>query len=220
MKKVISVLAVIVCFYSCQQDDEPTPAEVITSSYLPMAVGNYWVYQNYFSRRGEDFFTASWEMDSIYISKDTLINGITFYQFDTYRGSQSGNQPAIFESSAFYADSARHLINPLGKILFSEDNFTDTLYRKSDVIENDTLTWISWKMDKSNQTVTVPAGTFNDVLNFKGTVIVKPEITPIANPRYINNYFAKNVGKVFYSSFYVGSGDEIEMRLLRYKINE
>jgi hypothetical protein len=103
--------------------------------------------------------------------------------------------------------------------MFSEDNFTDILFRSSDLNGEDTVTWITNKMEKSDQIVVVPAGTFIDVLNVKRTVNCNPKYTTIANPRYMDNYFAKNVGKVLYSYLYVGGG-EFELRLLRYKINE
>ena len=211
------VVVVIICFCSCHKDDETVNSKVTTSSYLPMAVGNYWVYQEYYSQ-GNAPFVASSIIDSTCISKDTIINGKTFYRFDSFQIDTHLATPLSFKSSDFYADSAKYLINSKGEILFSEDNFTDILLRRSDVIQEDTITWITGKMEKLGQTVTVPAGTFNDVLNLKGTVNCNPKFTAIANPRYVNKYFAKNVGEILHSYIYVGGGGTIERRLIRYKI--
>lgn len=219
MKKVILVVAVIVCFYSCHKDDESGSGEETTSSYLPMAVGNYWVYQEYLSQ-GDGTFVPSSILDSTYISKDTLINGKTFYKFDNYQIIKTSAKSVSFEGSEFYSDSVKYLIDSNGVILFSENNFTDILYKRSDVIDGDTLTWITGKMEKVDQILTVPAGTFTDVLNLKGTVNTNLKVPNISNPRYVNKLYAKNVGKVLQSFVFVHSGGTIERRLVRYKINQ
>lgn len=79
--------------------------------------------------------------------------------------------------------------------------------RRSQVLEIDTATWTTSKMEKLNQHVIVPAGTFTEVLNVKGTVICNPKYTSIPNPRYVNNYFAKNIGEVLHTYFYVVGGE-------------
>jgi hypothetical protein len=219
MKKVILLISVVIIICSCNKNDEPTNVEVTKSSYLPMAVGNYWVYQEYFERGDGTFFIQN-IMDSTCISKDTLINGRPFYKFVNYQIIKSLNNPVRLEATYFYADSAKHLINPKGEILFSEDNFSDILYKTSDVLEGDTATWLTFKMEKLNQAVNVPAGSFTDILNVKGTVICSPNFTNIPNPRYVNKYFAKNVGKVLHSYIWVQGGGGIERRLLRYSIKE
>lgn len=219
MKKVILVISVIIGFCSCNKNDDPINPKSITSSYLPMAVGNYWVYQEYFEKADGTFYTQN-IMDSTCISKDTLINGRTFYKFVNYQILKKLDNPVTLEATYFYADSAKHLINPEGEILFSEDNFSDILYKYSDVIEGDTATWLTFKMEKLNQTVNVPAGSFTDLLNVKGTLICSPKFTDIPNPRYVNRYFAKNVGKVLQSYALLQNGGGIERRLLRYSIKK
>jgi len=219
MKKVILVIGVLIGFYSCNKVDETVNPQVTSSSYLPMAVGNYWIYQDYWNN-GDGVFHASSSIDSTCIVKDTVINGRIFYKFDNYHIFSHSESPLKIESTFVYSDSAKHLINPKGEILFSENNFTDVLYKSSDVLEGDTATWLSFKMEKLNQSITVPAGTFTDLLNVKGTVICSPKFTNIPNPRYVNRYYAKNIGKIMRSSIYVQSGGVIEQRLLRYNLKK
>lgn len=217
MKKVILVVVVIICFFSCHKDDEAVISKVTTSSYLPMAVGNYWVYQEYTTQNNGTFVPSS-AIDSVCISKDTIINGKTFYKFDSFQIYASLVPPIRVNGSDFYSDSCKNLINPKGEIMFSEDNFTDILLRRSDVIQEDTFTWITGKMEKLDQIVTVPAGTFNDVLNLKGTVNCNPKFSSVSNPRYVNKYLAKNVGEILHSYIFVDVDITIEKRLIRYKI--
>lgn len=217
MKKVILVMGVMIGLWSCIKDDNTVNSEANSSSYLPMKVGNYWIYQEYFEN-ADGVINVSYTLDSTCISKDTIIHGRTFYKFDNYQIFKHPGIPVKIESTFFYSDSAKNLINPKGQIVFSEDNFTDILYKTSDVIDGDTATWLTFKMEKLNQNVVLPIGSFTDLLNVKGTVICSPKFTNIPNPRYVNRYYVKNIGKVMHSYIYVGGGGGFERRLLRYNL--
>jgi hypothetical protein len=218
MKKVILAVAVIIGFYSCHEEAETVSTQVTTSSYLPMTVGNFWVYQEYEAPL-DGSFSASNILDSICISKDTLINGKTFCKFDSYQINSNLVQGNIkFLGSEYYKDSSKYLIDAKGKVLFSDDISTNLLSKRSDIFDGDTITWITSKMEKLDQIVNVPAGTFTDVLNVKGTLICNPKFSQIPNPRYLNKYFADNVGEILHSYTYIGGGGMIERRLIRYSI--
>lgn len=73
-------------------------------------------------------------------------------------------------------------------------------------------------MEKINNQVDVPVGEF-EALNYKGTVITYNPSLNVKNPRYLNNYFADNVGKILETYFYLNSPIISEKRLIRYKIN-
>ncbi len=66
---------------------------------------------------------------------------------------------------------------------------------------------------------TIPAGEF-EVLNFKGTVTTPQQISGTKNPRYLDNLYSNNVGKVLQTYFYLLSPIISEKRLVRYNINK
>jgi hypothetical protein len=123
-------------------------------------------------------------------------------------------------SSSYCRDSSKYLINSDGQILFSENNFSDTLLRTTRLYEEDTICWITGKMEKNENDINVPAGTFNNTLNLKGTIICNPKYTRIGNPHYVNKYYAPEVGEILHSYLYVYDGSSLEKRLTRYKINK
>ena len=215
MKNVFLLFfAVCISFSACKKDESIVDPQNSTSEYLPMQVGNYWVYKvTDIDPNGN--ILASFETDSIVILKDTLIGSKTFYRFDNY--SIQSNK-AEFVSTSFLRDSSKYLIDVLGRRLFSELNFTDTLIRKTELSKNDTVYNISFKMEAVSTPLTVDAGEFGNLLNFKGTVNCSPEFTKIPNPRYTNNCYAKGVGKVYFTAIWVGAGGEHICSLVRYKV--
>ena len=115
-------------------------------------------------------------------------------------------------------DSAGYIVTAAGDIRFASDNYSDVLAEKTEVFKGDTLFTLTYKMESVDYSLTVPAGTF-EVQNFKGTVFSYMEKPKIENPRYLNNLYAKGVGKVLQSYFYLSSPVISEKRLVRYHIN-
>jgi hypothetical protein len=185
-----------------------------------MAVGNYWIYREYeIDTIGNERQTSIF--DSTVITKDTLISGITYYRLDNYVYYSISNViKADLNGPVYYRDSSKNLINSKGQIMFSEGNFSDTLFRKTEVLQGDTIYWISFKMEKPVDNINTPAGIFNNLLNFKGTVICNPKFTSIKNPRYVNKFYAKGVGEILHSHIYVFGGGSFDKRLVRYQVNK
>src|SRR5512138_3455758 len=123
MKKAFLFLPalMIISLLSCNKSDDsssPPPADV---DYMALKVGNYWIYQNYdIDTNGVATPTDDW--DSAYISKDTVVNGKTYYKMHRKQVLQ-----APVQLVEFLRDSSGYLVGINGNILMSEDNFTDTL---------------------------------------------------------------------------------------------
>ena len=214
MKNLVIILGVILLFYSCEKNDKPVQENDLTSDYLPMAVGNYWVYEiQDFDTLGHAFPQISY--DSILISNDTLIHSIKYYRFDNFHINSANTYLA---ETIFCQDSSRNLISSTGQLLFSEYNFTDTLLKKVEFFEDDTIFTVTYKMEKLNTDFSVPVGSFNDLLNVKGTVICNPQFIRLKNPRYTNKYYAKETGVIFQEQIWLGSGSTREKKLVRYHI--
>jgi hypothetical protein len=219
MKNVILIVCALAFFYSCKKDNSSENTNSDKSAYLPLAVGNYWVYQTFnIDSAGNE--TQSAKIDSTLITKDTLIGGEKYYKLENYAFTFGTGEVSKDSFSYFYRDSAKNLVSLNGQISFSEENVTDILLQKTFVTDDgDTIYVMTCKMVPMNVEYTVPAGSFSNVLNFQGTVTCSPEYAGIENPRYVNNLYAKGVGKILSSNFYVFSRGSMETRLLRYKIN-
>ena len=197
---------------SCQTED--VNPELRKSNYLPLEVGNYWVYQHYrIESVGNEFLLE--EVDSVVITKDTIIRNERYFVMEGISSSPLWNKTEIVR------DSSKHLVNHLGQILFSEINFTDVLYTYYECQNelNDTLLSISYQMENPEMEVTVPAGTF-EVLNYKGNlVVIKEELCPEElHNRILNRYYALNIGKILHTYYYVHSSYTFERRLVRYQL--
>lgn len=216
MRKLICLGLVLAMFISCDKDDDND--EIIENknkeaSYLPLEIGNYWIYQHYnIDSLGNE--TQVDRMDSVLISKDTMINDLQYYVLE---GSSFPTNNGIWGPIDFLRDSSGYVVNFQGKIRFSEDNFVDTLVFDNRIYGEDTVYTSSYKMENTAMQVSVPAGEF-EVLNFKGTLYTPHNHPRIANPRYLNTYYSKNVGKVLSTYFYIHSLYISEKRLVRYYV--
>lgn len=216
MKKVMFLLMSFILLYSCQES-EFTDSDKKASEYLPMSIGNYWIYQQ-FIINPDGTEEAKQIFDSVYIKRDSIIDGHRYFEIV--------NSNPLSTSSNFERDSSGCLVElklginigiPNRYVLFSEHNLTDTISRYYFEFEMDTLYSITIRMEKSQQPISVPAGTF-EVLNAKQTVIGNPKYTNYPEPRYYNQYYAKKVGNILYTRGYLNWLGIIEYRLIRYSI--
>lgn len=212
MRKLIAFAVLIPLVFSCKKENtEIDPPNEET--YMPLEVGNYWVYKHFeIDESGNE--TEKDIVDSVFITEDSIINGYFYYVFEGI--SDLGHCEM---DGKILRDSSGYLVDTSGTILFAESNFTDILESHIGIINEDTIYYANYKMERLNNPITVHAGTF-DVLNYKGTVTIPEEIPGVVYPRYINNYFAKKVGKVLSSYFFIHNPKVYERRLIRYHINE
>ncbi|MCD4774382.1 MAG: hypothetical protein K8R41_13470 [Bacteroidales bacterium] len=208
MKKLVLFFFVITILYSCNKNEnEPDPVVIPQSSeYTIFNVGSYWVYDWYkIDTLGNE--TSMNKTDSIYVSKDTVING------ETYRlskGTRFGNMPYSF----IVRDSNNYIVNQEGNIIFSATNFSDILF--SDSTTN--LVFITYQMTDKDSIISVPAGSF-ETYNCQGTVI--PLNTGYSwGIRYIDKRYAKGIGQILNTSYYFSQPDYMEQRLVRYHIEQ
>ncbi|UPT68354.1 MAG: hypothetical protein M0D57_06880 [Sphingobacteriales bacterium JAD_PAG50586_3] len=81
MKKlVVLVMAAAIGLFACKKDDEKTVPHV---DNMPLAVGNYWVYQ-VFNVDSDDVATPTADFDTCRITGTQTINGKTYFNFENY----------------------------------------------------------------------------------------------------------------------------------------
>jgi len=206
MKKLIfGVLFLIITLSACSTE-EITHNQNDVTDYAPLKIGNYWVYKSYYIDPQGNETPGSY--DSIFVANDTVHNG------HTYKVLKKGwHEPYHIES--IIRDSLSYIVNIDGHILFSSDNFTDVLYRKTLILNGDTIYVAQFKMEQTPHPVTVDAGTFDNVLNYKCNV----EFYRTGHPHYsLNNYYVKNIGRILKTTMYISSQNKTEYRLVRYHI--
>lgn len=215
MRKLVAIAFVVITISSCQKHD-PAPDETsLKSVYLPLTVGNYWIYEHFEVESNGNETKLSFQ-DSLVITKDTLINGYKYFVLEGVKYPFT-NQWSVID---IIRDSSKYLVNHDGKTLFSENNFTDTLYQFVDLFNNvDTVYSVFYMMQKPDNSVTVSAGTF-DVLNFNGFLkLFYPSNTGVDIVyENLKTYYAPGVGRVLISyKWYSNREKKIERRLVRYR---
>jgi len=218
MRKLFLLTLTLGLLVSCEKEADPAlddyESPISVKGYLPLEIGNYWIYQHVHIDSLSNEILSD-RIDSIGVERDTLINGHQYFVLEGSNYPFNGGQWGIID---MLRDSAGYIVTPEGDIRFAIANFTDVLAKKTEVIQEDTLYSLTYKMETVDYALTVPAGTF-EVLNFKGTAFSYKDLSGINNPRYLNNLYAPGVGKVLQTYFYFHSPVISEKRLIRYHIN-
>jgi len=213
MKNYLILFVLFVIFTTSCKKVEIPPADLHV--YLPMKTGNYWVYKNY---RIDSLGNPNelQRIDSLCITGDTIIGAYPFYIFKFYYIYSENNMQ--LGSVEYIRDSVGCLVNHQGKLLFTQYNFSD-VFRLKPIILNgvDTIGNIQFRMKRLSEPVSVPAGTFQDVLSVEGKVLTNPELDLPPN-RTIEKKYAPEVGAIYESWYYLSSPVKYDKRLLRYYV--
>jgi hypothetical protein len=215
MKRLSLVVVAMIFLAACDKNDEPDPQ--IRLNYQPLSLGSYWVYEN-FSIHPDGSENPMSRIDSVAITRDTIIRGEKYFVFEAINTASEQSQWSILR---IVRDSLSYLVNEKGAILFAENHFNEILYEHFEVSYNtDTVAELYYQMKVDPSNYTVPAGSF-DVLNYQGEVISymvpDPEQPALY---YLNNLYARDVGRVLRTGIWLTSGALWEQRLVRYYINE
>lgn len=215
-KLVVLATLIAIALFACKKDEpqniDSTPIPEPKVSMMPLAVGNYWVYQECTVDSSNNVISTSAELDSFYISGYEVFDGDTFYAL------MKDNSLIIppYSGATYLRDSSGYLINNTGYIYYSENNYTDTF-------RIDTVTFGLYKayeyMANKNAEVTVPAGTFNQTATLLKAINFIPPDYPWGARRDSYYTYAKNVGIIKRRVFFTSQPDYIEFRLLRYHVN-
>jgi hypothetical protein len=196
---VLAIMAGIASLSGCEKM-ELNPGLYNVKNYFPLEIGNYWVYEfhriNYIT--GDDVEI----IDSMYISKDTLMLGYRFFMMEgTYRGGH------IVKSFLRY--DGKRVVNENGDVWF--DARTNQKFNSVNVyIYNDTYPG-DYETVRSDTLIPVPAGDFDNLLDF--LITFGEEGQPSL---FVHNYHARNVGMVMNFMAYPGLERGYLVRLRRF----
>ena len=221
---VIAPLLVLLCLASCKKEkgNPVDPGPIIDSpitypNYTKLLPGNYWIYQDYKldSATGPEHPLGTF--DSVFVEKDTVINGLNYHKYwdVAFSGSGAGNGFKV----SFLRDSLSYLVNVQGHILFSSTNFTTIFYTTTfgpNLSTPDTLV-VTEQMGFKDATTTVDAGTFK-TSSFR-QIFHYPANYRYGATREYDYRYCLNVGLVSYTTgFYDSLPWVFERRLVRYHV--
>jgi hypothetical protein len=207
-------LILLFAFFACTKDDNDSLPELSEAAcYFPLTVGSYWIYNSYEIDSLNSEILIS-ENDTMVITGDTSINGNRYSVFYGKRWVMG-----TFKAESFRRDSSGYIVNEAGTIVFSQSNLADTLFRAYPY-DYDSSIFEYGIMEIFPNQITLPAGTFDSVYNYKLSVVDLdlPDNT-IGDQDYL---YAPNVGRILRQNFYLHQfseeGKYYEERLVEYYI--
>lgn len=223
MRNLLIVSLLLVMLYSCKKDEiqEDQNQHEPSKTYLPLESGNYWIYQSVtIDSLGNEVPKEMY--DSIVVTGVENIRGNQYYEVEqhlNYAGTLKDlvdvGRPFLF--GKYLRDSLGYIINKSGTISLSSSNFTDTLKQGYQTANNDTVCYITYKMEHVNQPVTVPAGDF-EVIRFRGTVQIDKDWIFHEEVVYSNTYYAEDVGVVKETAPYLSGKGGVGRNLVRFHV--
>ncbi len=216
MKNLFIVIGIFTLLSNCEnQNEQIVEDSVNVEDYFPMEIGNTWVYEHF----RIDMYGNTTRLpliDSIVTTKDTVIGGENYFVFEGTDYFRKGTEWSII---GIFKDSANCIVNHKGKIIFSLDNFSDTLHNAVLTNDQEQYAEIIYQMKVPDKQIRVPAGNFK-ALNYQGKFIAENNYIPssIQNPRFLNNYYAKGVGLISKNYFYFTGENMFQVKLSKYKL--
>lgn len=191
----LSILLIITS-YACKKDDTsaPVPPKDSVLDYMPLKIGNYWIYETFGCDSGEANCTSK-SIDTSRIIKDTIINDKIYFKL-------VGNYH-LFVDPLYIRDSGDYLVDHNGRVLFTH---TDSLqiFNEHAItgLEDDTVFYYYDKLTSQNRQLSVEAGIF-DCLDIRTSLFRALDDFQIEHQGH--KYYAKNVGLVKQSAFWAVS---------------
>lgn len=201
----IFILLPVIVLAACKKDDEENnnnqnnDPEVI-EKYYPLAVENYWVYTTEeLDQNG--YPTGQIGQDCVVVNTDSLMEGAVYYKVQTY--TLNNGSYSLLPGWIFYRDSMGHLIDQDGLVHFAEERIDDTIASQIEMLPNgaDTMFAVFVIMQDVNQSVTVPAGSY-DVLDVEHHTYSDYFPQSLSQPVISSYLYAKGTGLIMFDTDY------------------
>jgi hypothetical protein len=212
----VIILFCVVLISSCKKDnDNPTPEPTIPALESPLlVVGNYWVYETIeIDFQGNVSSTSL--TDSVFIEKDTLINGVKWFKQVSTGFSFNGD----YTDSYFQRDSAGILVNNFGDKPLEKYKTPGVIGSSIYFYGADTMYTTVSTLKPQDTTVVLPSGTFT-VKNIKELYDFRSN-PPENRFKESTQLFYEKWGLILFSTtFYARSpaNAHFEKRLVRYHV--
>ena len=220
MKTITLLMIIFAVFSSCKKKEvEPTICESSVQEFeVPNTKGSYWKYQCYrVDTSGVE--TLYGEPDSVYVYGDTVISN---KRYTVIKGTWLTAPSTTILS--IRRDSSGFIVNENGKVIYSFNNFTDTLRTGSLQYGPPPESWHWYMKMYNNISINVPAGTFNTVEARRS--FYDPNGGPANNcgdaEFTLGYWYADGIGKVKETNGFIvdlqNCGAHLEARLTDYYI--
>jgi len=207
MVRILMFSLVSLFIISCSKDDDTIVEETAVPDFsIPLAVGNYWIYQTYTEDMNGDLQPNS-SPDSMFISGMQKVDEEEYYAIT---GFSVGSVVGV----TLVKDSLGYLVNDSGDILYSPEETDEVLFEQTFPISNDANIYVAYTAE-SDVAIETPAGSF-DTRMIVGTVDFSETIIDCENQNL--SHYAEGVGRVREELFYASNCRVVYRELLRYNI--
>jgi hypothetical protein len=226
--KNLILFFVLILAAGCFKDEEmiqQNPANFIDpKEYLPLKVGNYWVLQTYTNFGVQPGSLRPVEsIDSIYVEKDTIINGLSYSKVYSTKYELSHGQKTYVRSNTmgYFRDSGSKMVHSSGSLYFSTDTLHRAIYQKEEH-NNKTIFTITGG-GKYVTNLNLPIGN-KDALKWEIAHFTDKSISPTGSDEYREDgsaYFIKGIGFgkiIINADLYPSNNVRFEKHLIRYSI--
>jgi len=153
MVRILMFSLVSLFIISCSKDDDTIVEETAVPDFsIPLAVGNYWIYQTYTEDMNGDLQPNS-TLDSMYISGMQKVDEEEYYAIT---GFSVGSVVGV----TLVKDSLGYLVNDSGDILYSPEETDEVLFEQTFPISNDANIYVAYTAE-SDVAIETPAGLFD-----------------------------------------------------------
>ena len=202
MRAILFLFVLFLLAGSCTKD-EPLVPLCKPEKYFPLEIGNYWIFQ-YFKVYNNGHVDSTNDVDSLYISSDTLMLGYRYYHLKGSFHRKPMN---------YYLAHVDGQIVSVSKYVFYECPRLFNSEKLYPVMGFDFPATLN--TTRMNTPVSVPAGDFDPVMLFEAHSMLEDTIRIVT----YKAYYAKNVGMVKFSAKPEHSSDyESFSELVRYHV--
>ena len=211
----------LLVFTACKKDDDKNPSDnkgntastISAFDYLPTTKGSYWIFETYkVDKNGIE--TTNGEIDSCYITGDTMINGVKYIGYYNF----SPHEP---NKTTYLANFNGELKNNFGMVYYDTKDFSRVLGKSYYTLSIDTLFLATRTAREFNNVISVPAGNFSNSIQHNLTIDVHPKFQEPNKPNSVTEetHYEKKVGPVKQQYYFFSNRDVVnEWRLIRYHI--
>ena len=164
--RLVFAFLFVVFIASCKKDNDadnqPVPPFVL--DYMPLAIGNFWVYETYSCDSG-GVNCVSMSMDTTKVTKDTLINGNAYFKLE--------GKNLFTVDPVYLRDSGDYLVDEKGIVYFTCSDSTHLFGEVATLGQSgDTVFYWYTKLIDPPGPVSVQSGTY-DCLDMRTSLFRK-----------------------------------------------